>query len=141
VIYTACRELGIPKTLKEIAMVSNSKPKEIAQDYRLLYFKLGLKIPITDPIRCVAKIASRAKINEITKRHAINMMRSVIEKEKSAGKNPMGLAAAVIYLSCLKYGQKKVSQTSISKAAGITEVTLRNTCKDLKKSIASFDLN
>jgi len=140
-IYIACRELGIPKTLKEIAMVSNSKPKEIAQDYRLLYFKLGLKIPITDPIRCVTKVASRAKVNEITKRHAINMMRSVMAEEKSAQKNPMGLAAAVLYLSCLKYGQKEVTQTSISRAAGITEVTLRNTCKDLKKSIVSFDLN
>jgi transcription initiation factor TFIIB len=141
-IYIACRELGIPRTIKDIAMVSNSKPKEIAQDYRLLYFKLGLKIPITDPIRCVTKVASKAKVSETIKRHAINMMRNVIAEEKSAGKNPMGLAAAVLYLSCLKYGQKKeVTQTSISKAAGITEVTLRNTCKALKKSIASFDLN
>ena len=141
-IYIACRELGIPRTIKDIAMVSNSKPKEIAQDYRLLYFKLGLKIPITDPIRCVTKVASKAKVSETIKRHAINMMRNVIAEEKSAGKNPMGLAAAVLYLSCLKYGQKKeVTQTSISKAAGITEVTLRNTCKALKKSIISFDLN
>jgi transcription initiation factor TFIIB len=132
----------MPRTLEEIAMVSNSKPKEIAQDYRLLYFKLGLKIPITDPIRCIIKVASRAKVNEITKRRAINMMRSVIENEKSAGKNPMGLAAAVLYLSCLKYAQKEeVTQTSISRAAGTTEVTLRNTCKDLKKSILYFDLN
>ena len=70
------------------------------------------------------------------------MMRSVIENEKSAGKNPMGLAAAVLYLSCLKYAQKEeVTQTSISRAAGTTEVTLRNTCKDLKKSILYFDLN
>jgi transcription initiation factor TFIIB len=136
-IYIACRELGVPRTLKDIAMVSNSKPKEIAQDYRLLYFKLGLKVPITDPIRCVAMIASKAKVSETTTRHAINMMRNVIAQDKSAGKNPMGLAASVLYLSCLKYEQKGISQTRISNAAGITEVTLRNRCKELKKSMLS----
>jgi transcription initiation factor TFIIB len=66
----------------------------------------------------------------------------VIGEEKSAGKNPMGLAASVLYLSCLKYGLKdKISQTRISNAAGISEVTLRNTCKDLKKSMVISNLN
>jgi transcription initiation factor TFIIB len=142
-IYIACRELGVPRTLKDIAMVSNSKPNEIAQNYRLLYFKLGLKIPIIDPIRCVVMVASKAKVSETAKRHAINMMRNVIAEEKSAGKNPMGLAASVLYLSCLKYEKKEISQTRISNAAGVTEVTLRNRCKDLKKSMlySSIKLN
>lgn len=122
-------------------MVSNSRPKEIARDYRLLYFKLGLKTPITDPIRCVAKVASKAQVSEITKRHALDIMRNVITEEKSAGKNPMGLAASVLYLSCMKYGQKEINQTRISNAAGISEVTLRNTCKDLKKSMVTSNLN
>jgi transcription initiation factor TFIIB len=65
----------------------------------------------------------------------------VIAEEKSAGKNPMGLAASVLYLSCLKYGLKEISQTRISNAAGISEVTLRNTCKDLKKSMVISNLN
>jgi transcription initiation factor TFIIB len=79
-------------------------------------------------------VASKAKVSETAKRHAINMMRNVIAEKKSAGKNPMGLAASVLYLSCLKYEQKEISQTRISNAAGVTEVTLRNRCKDLKKS-------
>jgi transcription initiation factor TFIIB len=140
-VYIACRELGVPRTMKDIAIVSNGRPKEIARDYRLLYFKLGLKIPIADPIKCITNVASRAQLGETTKRQAINMMRNVIAQEKSAGKNPMGLAASVLYLSSLKYEQSDVTQTRISKAAGVTEVTLRNICKDLKKPILASNLN
>jgi transcription initiation factor TFIIB len=137
-VYIACRELGVPRTLQDIADVSNSRPKEISRGYRLLYFKLGLKVPMVDPMKCIAKVASRAQVSETIKRHAINMMRNVIAEEKSAGKNPMGLAAAVLYLSSLKYEQKNnnnnISQTQLSHAAGVTEVTIRNRAKDLKKS-------
>jgi transcription initiation factor TFIIB len=101
-VYIACRELGVPRTLQDIADASNSRPKEIARDYRLLCFKLGLQVPMVDPMKCIAtKIASRAQLNEVTKRHAVSMIRNVIAEEKSAGKDLMGLAAAALCLSAL----------------------------------------
>jgi hypothetical protein len=38
-------------------------------------FKLDLKTPIADPIRCVAKVASEAQVSEITKRHTMDILR------------------------------------------------------------------
>jgi transcription initiation factor TFIIB len=52
----------------------------------------------------------------------------------SAGKNPMALAATILYLSCLKTGENK-TQVDIAEAAGVTEVTLRNRSKDLKSKL------
>ncbi|MFY9794776.1 MAG: hypothetical protein WAJ93_03720 [Candidatus Nitrosopolaris sp.] len=52
----------------------------------------------------------------------------------SAGKDPMGLAASVLYLSSIKSGEA-VTQTSIAEAAGVTEVTVRNRFKDLKSKL------
>jgi transcription initiation factor TFIIB len=49
----------------------------------------------------------------------------------SAGKDPMGLAASVLYLACLETGENK-TQTDIAEAAGVTEVTVRNRYKNLK---------
>jgi transcription initiation factor TFIIB len=46
----------------------------------------------------------------------------------------MGLAATILYLSCLKTGENK-TQLDIAQAAGITEVTLRNRYKDLKSRL------
>jgi transcription initiation factor TFIIB len=46
----------------------------------------------------------------------------------------MGLAAAALYLACVKNGEIK-SQKEISMASGITEVTIRNRCAGLKKML------
>jgi transcription initiation factor TFIIB len=58
-------------------------------------------------------------------------MNNLINKEISAGKDPMGLAATVLYLSCLADGEA-TTQKEIAEAAGVTEVTIRNRIKDLK---------
>ena len=62
-------------------------------------------------------------------------MDEVTSKQISAGKNPMGFAATILYLSCLKTGEKNKTQNDIAQAAGITEVTLRNRLKDLKSKL------
>ena len=56
------------------------------------------------------------------------------ENEVSAGKDPMGLAAAALYLSCVKNGEDK-TQRDIAEAANVTEVTIRNRYKGLKESL------
>ena len=49
-----------------------------------------------------------------------------------AGKDPMGIAAAALYLSCISTGGSK-TQKEISIASGVTEVTIRNRCAGLRK--------
>jgi transcription initiation factor TFIIB len=56
------------------------------------------------------------------------------ENEKlllSAGKDPMGFAATILYVSCLKTAEEK-TQTQIAHASGVTDVTIRNRLRDLK---------
>jgi transcription initiation factor TFIIB len=129
-IYIACREMGISRTLKDIATYSNVKFKEVAKSYRLLCLELDLKIPIVDPMKYIAKVANKANLNEKTKRQAAEIMDNVVKKEVSVGKNPMGLAASVLYISSMKTGEN-ITQSDLSNAAGVTEVTLRNRYKDL----------
>ncbi len=133
-IYTACREMGIPRTLKDIATKSNVKRKSVAKCYRQLLLGLDLKIPVVDPIKCITRIANKAEITEKTKHQAINLMNIVTQIEISAGKDPMGLAATVIYASCIRTGEIK-TQKEIANAADITDMTLRTRLKDLKRHL------
>jgi transcription initiation factor TFIIB len=129
-IYIACREMGISRTLKDIAAYSDVKLKEVAKSYRLLCIELDLKVPIVDPMKYIAKVANKANLSEKTKRQAAEIMNNITKREISAGKNPMGLAASVLYMSSLKTGEN-ITQGHLSDAAGVTEVTLRNRYKDL----------
>jgi transcription initiation factor TFIIB len=133
-IYIACREMGTPRTLNDIATVNNMKRKELARNYRLLYFELDLRTPVIDPMKCIVKVANKANLTENTKRQALDIMKEVTKKEISAGKDPMGLAAAILYISCQKTGEN-ITQIVIAHASGKTEVTLRNRYTDLKHKL------
>jgi transcription initiation factor TFIIB len=145
--YIACREIGVGKTLKDIAEGSNVKPKTLSQCYRTLLTELDIKTPMLDPMRCVAKVASRMQLNEMTSRQAMGIMHNAMKSEASTGKNPMGLAAAVLYISYHNNNIKnsaqrksndsddKRTQTSFAQASGITDVTLRNSVRSLKNQL------
>jgi transcription initiation factor TFIIB len=89
-------------------------------------------------MKCIVKIANQARISEKTKRVAMKIMSDLVEMEISAGKLPMGLAATVLYMSCLKNGENK-TQRDIANASGVTEVTIRNRLKDLQTRLQLND--
>jgi len=119
-VYIACREIGTPRTLKDISAISNVKRKDLARCYRLIVSKLELKIPVLDPIKCIARVANKANLSEITKRKAIDLMYKISEHELVAGKDPMGLAASVLYLSSMnnRDSNEYRTQSYLAAAAG-----------------------
>lgn len=129
--YVACREMGISKTLKDIALAADIRRKDLSRTYRLLVIELDLKVPMVDTVKCIAKVANKAGLKEKTKREAIDTMYEISKRGITAGKDPMGLAASVLYLSSFIVGEH-VTQSQLADAAGVTEVTLRNRFKDLK---------
>jgi transcription initiation factor TFIIB len=135
-VYSACRQMETPRTVKDIAAKSNVKRKDVARSYRLLVLELGVRIPVVNPMKCVARVANKLSISEKTKHQAFNIMDEVINKKINAGKEPMGLAATVLYVSSIKTDEK-IPQKDIAAASGVTEVTIRNRFKELKKLLES----
>ena len=132
-LYAACRDTETPRTLKDIADAANVKRKDISRCYRLLYNELDLKMPVVDPIQCIARISSNLKITEKIKRYAAKILKETQKRQESSGKDPMGLAAAALYFSCVKNGVY-VTQRDLAEAANVTEVTIRNRFKALKEA-------
>ena len=131
-LYAACRDTETPRTLKDVADAANVKRKDIARCYRLLHHELELKMPVVDPIQCIARISSKLKIPEKSKRYAAKIIKETQKRKESAGKDPMGLAAAALYYACIENGEN-VTQRVISKSSNVTEVTIRNQYHGLKK--------
>ena len=130
-LYAACRDTETPRTLKDVADAGNIKKKDISRCYRILHKELDLKMPVVNPIQCIARIASKLGISEKTKRYAAKVLQIAQEHEESAGKDPMGLAAAALYLSCVK-NNEDMTQRDIAEASNVTEVTIRNRYKGLR---------
>ena len=130
-VYAACRDAETPRTLDDVADGINVRRKDVARCYRLIFRELDLKVPIADPVNGVARIASEAGLGEKTKRKAIALLNKAKKIGMAAGKDPMGLAAAALYLACITDGGN-TTQRNISDASGVTEVTIRNRCVGLR---------
>jgi transcription initiation factor TFIIB len=111
--YSACREMETPRTIKDIAAISNVKYKNVTRSYMMLVSELDIKIPVVNHMRCIAKVANKLRISEKTKHQAMTIMEEVINKEIAAGKEPMGMAATVVYLSSLKTDEKYFKKMSL----------------------------
>jgi len=133
-LYAACRNTETPRTLDDVAEGINIRRKDVARCYRLLYRELEFKMPVVDPVKVVSRIASIVELSEKSKRKAVNILNQAKKIGMVAGKDPMGMAAAALYLACIDCGEVK-SQKQISIASGVTEVTIRNRCAGLRKML------
>ena len=131
-LYAACRVTQTPRTLREITSQSPIDKKDIARCYRLMLKDMNLQMPKPDAQTRIPKIAAKVGVGEKTQQIAINILRSAEKKRTTAGKDPMGLAAAALYIACVQNNEKR-TQKNIADAAGVTEVTIRNRYKGLKE--------
>ena len=133
-LYAACRGSGIPRSLREIADDSLVDKKDVARCYRLLLQEFDFHMPIADALTYVSKIAEKTGISGTIQGVAIQILREARQKRVVAGKDPRGMAAAALYIACLQHNEK-ITQSDIAKAAGVTEVTVRNRYKVLKSQL------
>ncbi|HXV38851.1 MAG TPA: transcription initiation factor TFIIIB [Nitrosopumilaceae archaeon] len=132
-LYTACKESEIPKSLQEIARAEDISPKELSRNYRLLSQKLELQLKSFDSTDFVNRIANTAGLSEKTRRKALDILFCAKEKGITEGKNPISLAASALYISSLINGEKR-NQKSLARASGISNVTIRNVSKIIRKA-------
>jgi transcription initiation factor TFIIB len=88
-------------------------------------------LPVTLAIdQYISKLINLAKIDTRVEKLAIDLAHKTNSNLVADGKAPNGLAAAYIYLAALLLGINLL-QMDISTLARVTEVTIRNRCKDI----------
>ena len=132
-IYAACRFTNTPRTIQDISNATNIKRTTIHRMYRLLVRELDLTIETYNPIEFISRISSTLNVTEKSQRDAIKILIKAESLMMTSGKNPMAIAATVVYLAALANNQK-ITQTQVANASEISSVTIRNLCKIFKKS-------
>lgn len=133
-LYAACRFTETPRTLNEIVRASTRRRKEISRCYFLLMRRLKMKMPIPNPLDHISKIAEKAGVSGKTQGLAVKILREAKRKRLTMGKDPIGIAATVLYIAC-QLRDEKVTQMGIAASANITEVTIRNRKKELMEKL------
>ena len=134
-IYVAVREAGVLRTLEDISESSNVKSKEAYRSYRRIVSEFEFKVPMIDPAKYIIRVANNLNFDEKAKRKALDILEQARKKNILAGKDPTGMAASILYIVNLEGQNVPKTQAEIAKAAGVTEVTVRNRSKELRKML------
>lgn len=129
-IYAACRKCKVPRTLDEIAGVSQVGKKDIGRGYRFIARELAIKVPPTNPIDYIPRFSSELKLNGNVQSRAVEILKQAIKFGLTSGRGPTGVAAAAIYVASVIENERR-TQRDIAEVTKITEVTVRNRYKEL----------
>jgi len=134
VIYMACRQCNIIRSIKEIECVSLISSKDIARTYRFLKNELKEDVPQSKPKKYVAKRVNQLKLPGYVE----NMSGKIIDNSAKLvilnGRSPARVASTTTYIACVLMNVKR-TQGQISKSVNLTEVTLRNRYKEIVKNL------
>jgi len=134
-LYAACREREVPRSLKDVASAGNIRMKELSRSYRALVGVLDIRMPIEDPARSLPRLGSATGASPRVMRRAREILDLASKKGLTAGKDPMAQAGAALYLATQLEREKGKTQKQVAEAAEVTEVTLRNRYKSLRKDL------
>jgi transcription initiation factor TFIIB len=132
-IYVAARQSGVLRTLDDISKISDLKTGEVARSYRRIMSELDIKVPLIDVKKYIIKVANNLNFDEKIKRKALELVEHAQKKNLIVGKDPMSIAASINLVNLSE--SKPTTQAEIAKAAGVTEVTVRNRSKELREKL------
>ena len=133
-VYVACRLTSTPRTLQDVATAGNIKRKQLQSICRFLLQELEICPESYNPVGFLARISNDVHATEKIKRDAMKILQFGEKIGTNTSKNPMGMAAAALYISCQK-NKEGISQVNISRVSGISSVTIRDRAKDIKNSL------
>ncbi|AFU59773.1 transcription initiation factor IIB [Candidatus Nitrososphaera gargensis Ga9.2] len=130
-VYLACKERMIPRTIDEVCRATGVDRPFATRCYKILVSEMHIEPPpITDPFRNIAKISTRAGIEERVSRRAMEILSSVTSHTTIMGKNPLVLAAAALYLATVEH-KLNMTKTMIADAAEVSTISLRKRLADI----------
>jgi len=136
-VYLACKRCSVLRSLEEIVAATGAQNandsylKLTSKYYRMLVMEIGGNVQQQLSIdHYISKLANMAKIDVKVERLAVQMAHVTEDHVLADGKAPNGLAAAYLYIASILLGVN-VLQRDVSSLSNVTEVTIRNRCKDI----------
>ena len=105
-IYIASKESDFPLTIKRIANASGISHRKVSRFYRTITRQTSFGYSTTVKKNYIPDLSTRLSLSEKTATFATTISNISRASKLGAGKDPIGIASAAIYLSSLIHGQR-----------------------------------
>jgi transcription initiation factor TFIIB len=132
-IFIACRQENVPRTFKEICALTKVPKKDIGRCFKILAQLLdnsNTSVSAMSSEKLMSRFCHHLGLPMEVERAATELIGRVKDVGTLAGKSPVSIAAACIYMVAHALGHEK-SAKDIGHYAGVSEVTIRNSYKSL----------
>jgi transcription initiation factor TFIIIB Brf1 subunit/transcription initiation factor TFIIB len=128
-LLAAMREFCYPVSGYMVAWRAMVRSSSLFKVLRLLISTLGIKV-VVDPACYAKRLAEMLRLPSSAAEESVKMCRAGLE-----GRDFIGVAAACIYLACDRVGVGGVTQELLSRATGVSQVTIRKRVKELRRAL------
>lgn len=115
-LYVACRMGAAPRTFKEICAVSNASKRDIGRCFKKIVGLLEESVEVVTGIDFMSRFCGNLGLPKVVQEAAICIAKNALHFDLVAGKSPVSIAAASIYLA----SQASAAQCSIKEVADIS---------------------
>lgn len=130
-IYAVCRCNQHPLIIEDVVTIARNGRSRILNAYSTLNRELELPIPPTHPQTYIPRLISQLDLSNDIQQKATE----IATKEESTlylrGCNPVGIAAACIYIAAHTKGNP-ITQVTVAKVANVSASTVRNRLTDIQ---------
>ena len=98
-LYIACRQEGVPRTFKEICAVSKISKKEIGRCFKLIIKALETNLSLIKTGDFMSRFCANLGLPIVIQRAATRIAKKAVEFDIVAGRSPISVAAAAIYMA------------------------------------------
>jgi transcription initiation factor TFIIB len=127
-LYFACRKEGVPRTFKEICAVSRVSKRDIGKCFKLILKTLETSIEQITSADFMSRFCGNLNLHVSVQAAATRIAKKAVELDLVAGRSPISIAAAAIYMASQASSEKR-SAKEIGEIAGAAEQTVRQTYK------------
>jgi transcription initiation factor TFIIB len=130
-VYVACRQAKVTRTFKEISALTRVPKRDIGRCYKLLAPLLDTKMATVSTEDFITRFCSYLSLPIEVQRAAVYLAQKCTETGCTAGKSPISIASAGIYLISHLFPNTKKTPKEVSFVSGVSEATIRGTYRDL----------
>uniref|UniRef100_A0AC35FHV9 Transcription initiation factor IIB n=1 Tax=Panagrolaimus sp. PS1159 TaxID=55785 RepID=A0AC35FHV9_9BILA len=127
-LYFACRKEGVPRTFKEICAVSRVSKRDIGKCFKLILKTLETSIEQITSADFMSRFCGNLNLHVSVQAAATRIAKKAVELDLVAGRSPISIAAAAIYMASQASSEKRTAK-EIGEIAGAAEQTVRQTYK------------
>lgn len=132
-LYLACREADAPRTLRDLNGVSGLPVKAISKHVRFILERENMTVRQYSLPRLITRAANTIGISPVCRRDAIDVAAG-LDGSYLAGKNPLVLAAALLYVVAARRAEK-CSAEKAANTFNVSEAGVRHRASELREII------